>query len=215
MAGRCGCSSSNATGASISAGACVTVTGAGTTASPAVIGVEIDPSSANTLECGTDGLFAASAQVEAADESVTVTGDGSNATPYEVAAQISELAGNSLSLEDDGLYGGRNPDVLAGSSALFGGAVPADPNWVIESGNYVATTNVAGHIVVPIFVDLLGILSIVYSLNDVPGSVVVHAIDNSTVALDHFDVVFQDTAGAPVAFGTFRINYTVIGWYAT
>lgn len=88
MAGRCSCSSSTATGASLTAGSCATVTGAGTTASPAVIGVKLDPAASNLLQCGPDGLYAATAQVEAADESISVTGDGSSATPYEVGVQI-------------------------------------------------------------------------------------------------------------------------------
>jgi hypothetical protein len=191
----------------------VTVTGAGTTGSPAVIGVKVDPDAANNLQCGPDGLFAATAQVEAVDESVVVTGDGSLASPWEVGVKVSPAAGNLLQLEPDGLYGLSNPVVIP-ATALFGGPVPADPNYVKICGTLAATTNVAGHIVVPITVTLLGIVTIVYSVGDVPGVITNTSIDFSTVGLTQFDVVFQDDGGFPIVGGTYRINYEVTGWYA-
>lgn len=214
MAGRCGCTSSNATGASISAGACATVTGAGTPASPAIVGVLVDPSAANNLQCGVDGLFAASAQVEAADASVTITGDGSLATPYEVAAAVSAEAGNMLQLEADGLYAKPNPTFLQGTGTLFGGALPADPNWVEEAGTAVLTTDASGFITIPIFVDLLGILTIEFCIGDIPTTPALAYIDMGSVGLASFNIKFTDPAGAAIAFGAFRINYAVKGWYA-
>lgn len=261
MAGRCGCSSSAATGASLSAGACTTVTGAGTPASPAIIGVlidddpsnnlqcspsglfsataqveagdcatvvgdgslatpyvvsaKVDPAATNNLDCGGDGLFVPKPQLEAADASVVVTGDGTVATPHEVAAQVSVMAGNLLQLEADGLYGKANPAVLQGTSTLFGGALPADPHWAIESGTHVGNSDVNGHVTVPIFVDLDGILSILFSVGDRPISHTEANLDMGSVGLSGFDIVFEDAGayGTPIVAGTFRINYTVIGWY--
>ena len=103
MAGRCNCSSVNATGASLTAGSdCVSVTGAGTPASPAVIDVVVDPSASNNLQCGPGGLFAATAQLVDGD-CTDVSGDGSLATPYIVDVEIDPDASNVLTCGASGL----------------------------------------------------------------------------------------------------------------
>lgn len=104
MAGRCGCSSVNATGASLSAGSCTTITGAGTTESPAIVGVVVDPDASNNLQCGPNGLFAATAQVVAGDDSISVGGDGSLATPWSITTVLSAEDDQVLELAADGLY---------------------------------------------------------------------------------------------------------------
>lgn len=55
--GRCGCSSAGASGAAISDTDCISVTGAGTSASPFALEPIINPAANNLLECGANGLF--------------------------------------------------------------------------------------------------------------------------------------------------------------
>jgi len=56
--GRCGCSSSAASGAAIGTAPCITAAGAGTPASPFILSPRIDPDVRNLLSCGSAGLLA-------------------------------------------------------------------------------------------------------------------------------------------------------------
>lgn len=212
---RCGCGSTGATGAAMESTDCLNVTGAGTALDPFAPTLVLDSASDNLLVCGVDGLYARAPVQTATDESLVITG-GVVEGDYDYAVQISDDAGQGISVRDDGLYARQGVDVVQGSSTLFGGALPADPNWVKEAGTYVGTSDVNGHITVPIFVDLLGILSIVWCIGDRPISHTEANMDMGSVGLSSFDIVVEDAAayGTPIAGGTYRINYEVTGWYA-
>jgi hypothetical protein len=217
MAGRCGCSSSNATGASISAGSCTTVTGAGTTASPAVIGVLVDPDAANNLQCGAGGLFSATAQVEAGDDSIVVTGDGSNATPYEIAAQISSNARNLLTLDttggEEGLLATADPEFGQSTGAYLGGSAPLT-GLIAYTGQTVVTTDGSGLATINLPTAFpTGFITAIISAGDLPGSSGLElAVNASTVTLGSFGIRARDGGGTPIAVGNIRVNWIVFGW---
>lgn len=212
MAGRCGCSSSNATGASITAGACTTVTGAGTTASPAVIGVEIDPDASNNLQCGANGLFAATAQVEGSN-SIDVTGDGSQATPYEIAVNIEEGDPRSLlHIGIAGLFATPDPEYGQSTGAYLGGAAPI-AGLLGYFGQTVVTTDAGGMATINLPVAFpTGFVKANVSLGDLPSSLVAElAVEAATVTLGSFKIRARDAAGAAIV-GNLRICWDAIGW---
>lgn len=213
MAGRCGCSSSNATGASISAGSCVTVSGAGTTASPAVIGVEIDPSDANNLQCGSAGLFVSGAQLEAGDDSIGVTGDGSDATPYELTVAISADSANRLTLEADGLQVLADPSYDADTTGYAGGVAPAT-DWYHKVGQTVILTDVNGFATINFGTAFPnGIITVVPAIGDLVTSAGVElCVDAANVTAAGFRVRLRDGTGTPLAGSNVRIVYTAWGW---
>lgn len=113
-----------------------------------------------------------------------------------------------------GSPGANDIQFLGIGSALVGSPVPGPGgDWLECAGTTVDTTNIAGHIVVPMPVAFPnGVLTIEYSLGDVPGVITFTSIDYSTVALDHFDVVFQNAGGAPIVGDAYRINWRAVGW---
>lgn len=207
---RCGCGSTGATGAAMESTNCVNVAGAGTALDPFVVTLALAEVEDNLLECGAAGLYARAPQQTADDASISVT-PGTALGDYGFAVEISAEAGNGLQLEPDGLYARANPIVIT-ATPLFG-VLPADPQYLEYCGTVVDTTNIAGHIVIPIFPSIDGISTIVYSVGDVPGVITNTSIDVSTVGLASFDVVFQDDGGFPIVGGTYRINYKVTAWY--
>jgi len=216
VAGRCGCASSNATGASISAGACTTVTGAGTPASPAVIGVDVDPNAANSLQCGPAGLFAATAAVE--DGScTTVDGDGSLATPYEVNVKLDNDVRNLLDCTGAGVNDGlmATPDPLYGQStgAYIGGGAPL-VGIIAYVGQTVVVTDVNGFATITLPAAFpTGFIKANAGLGDVPSSLIAElSIDAATVGLNSFRVRASAGDGAPVIGGTLRVCWDAYGW---
>lgn len=212
MAGRCGCSSSNATGASISAGSCTTVTGAGTTASPAVIGVLVDPDAANNLQCGAGGLFVGGTQIEVGD-GLTIVGDGSSATPYDLGVDLDADAENLLSVSADGLLAMPDPNFGQSTGAYLGGGAPAvgliaytGQTVVITDGSGLATINLPAAFPT-------GFVTAIISAGDLPGSSGLElAVNAAAVALGSFGIRARDGGGTPIAAGTLRINWIAFGW---
>lgn len=197
---------------------CVGVSGAGTPASPFQVALVLssEGDNDNLIECTANGLYARAPVQSDEDVSIVVT-EGPNLGDYEFAVAIDTEDGNQLVLGEDGLRVPlfANIRLRATDSALFGGSPPdpAENVFVEDAGSVTDTTNVAGHIVVTLPGGSMdGILSITYSILDVPGVISNHSIDFSTVAADHFDVVFQHADGTPISGGTYRIAYRVLGW---
>lgn len=167
------------------------------------------------MQCGPDGLFAASAQVAAvAAEAVTVTGDGSLASPFEIGLKLDPTGSNLASQSAAGLLVSPNPHQIVEHGILAGTLPAANAVFYDVFGSYVGTSNSLGHITVPIAQALDGIGAIIPVLGDRP---VVHTemnLDQASVGLGTFDVVVEDadTYGTPISGGSYRINYVVKGW---
>lgn len=211
MAGRCGCSSSNATGASISAGSCTTVTGAGTTASPAVIGVLVDPDAANNLQCGASGLFAGGTSVEV-DDGLTISGDGSNATPYDIGIDIDPDTDNLLSVSVDGLL--ALPNTTYDNDGSYIGGAPPSTGLIYQAGSKSITTDINGKAVVNLPSSFpTGFVTVVICLGSVPTIEVALTVDQTAVTLSSFTIDAKDAAtGAVVSGGNLLINFVAVGW---
>lgn len=211
MAGRCGCSSSNATGASISAGACTTVTGAGTTASPAVIGVQVDPSDANNLQCGANGLFAGGTSVEVGN-GLTIVGDGSAATPYDIGIDLDPDADNLLSVGVDGLL--ALPNTTYDNDGSYIGGAPPSTGLVYQAGSKAVTTDTNGKATITLPSAFpTGFVTVVVCLGSVPTIEVALTIDQTTVSLSSFQIDAKDAAtGAVVSGGNLLVNFVAVGW---
>ena len=152
MAGRCGgCSSQNAVGAALTGdGSCISVTGAGTGDSPAIISPIIDPDDANQLQCTPTGLFAAGSQTTDG-LGIEVSGDGSNATPYTPDILLADEDYQILTVdEDDGLFGGSDIEIVGLGAYLFQSTTRPSPGdrrrWKKAVGTAVGTTGVDGKI---------------------------------------------------------------------
>lgn len=78
MAGRCGCASAPATGAAAVGSNCITLTGAGTPASPFVTSLKLNPSVDNRASCGGAGLYVppAASDIEIDDVRFSLVGPG-------------------------------------------------------------------------------------------------------------------------------------------
>ncbi len=212
MAGRCGCSSSNATGASISAGACVTVSGAGTTASPAVIGVEVDPDASNNLQCGANGLFAGGTQVEVG-EGLTISGDGSNATPYDIGIELDPDGDNLLSVGADGLLALARIAIEI-DGAYIGGSPPADADFKVVFGLKGVTTDTNGNATITLPTAFpTGFGCAIPILGSVPTITVALVVDQTAVALNAFRINAKDASNnTNISGGNLLVAYVAVGW---
>ncbi len=219
MASRCGCSSVGAIGTAMVGTDCVSVAGAGTSASPFEVELSLNVAVDNLLECSESGLYAPAPEMTSDNDTLTLTpGAGIGDTDFAIAIDGTNLDNQIYTTVGEGLYVPlfANMKMIGVGSALVGGAPPTPADefiWLTQEGTHVDTTNVAGHIVVVFPVSFpTGVLSIQYSIGDNPGVLTFTSIEYSTVTLAAFNVVMQDDAGLPIVGGTYRVNWRATGW---
>lgn len=121
---RCGCSSECT--CRVQAGACTSVTGNGSVASPYTVGVAISAAAGNGLTCETDGLYAGGSIATADTACIDLDGIGSLGDPLTASPVFSADVGNVLECRVDGLYAPAAGTAGATNFALFedGGSNP-------------------------------------------------------------------------------------------
>ncbi len=149
---------------------------------------------------------------------IVASGTGAAATPFSFEPVIDPVEGNILECTATGLRAipaASDIVMLDVGNANFNSPPPAAGNggWLMQGGEHIDTTNVAGHIVVPFPTPFpAGVLVVLVTIGSVPSTISNMTIEASTYSLTAFDAVFQDDAGAPISGGTYQVNYLAVGW---